>query len=85
MKEELVKTQIALPKKVDKMLKLIKVEFDLENKSEAVEFAVKQTYEKKFKPHIEAKFKKVLTKSHRKLSAKRAKTVKEWESEMEKW
>ena len=85
MKEELVKTQISLPKSVDKLLKLIKVEFDFENKSEAVEFAIKHTYEKEFKPHIEAGFKKILTKSHRKLSTKRAKTIDEWESEMKKW
>lgn len=84
MKKELIKTQITLPKSVDKMLKMIKVEFDFENKSEAVEFVI-ESFKGEFKPEIEAKFARAMTPKHRKLSAKRAKTIKEMDKEMESW
>jgi len=79
-----VKTQITLPKEVDKMLKMIKVEFDLENKSEAVELVV-ESFKGEFKPEIEAKFAEALTQKHRKLSAKRAKSLKELHKAVDDW
>lgn len=81
---EIVKTQINLPKEVDKMLKIIKVEFELENKSEAVELVV-EAFKGEFKPEIEAKFAEAMTPRHRAISAKRAKTVKEMHAEMDSW
>ena len=84
MESKLIKTQIELPKGVDKMLKLIKVEFDLENKSEAVEFVI-EAFKGEFKPKIEAKFARAVTPKHRKISEKRAKTIKEMDREMESW
>lgn len=82
--ENVVKTQIELPKSVDKMLKLIKVEFDLENKSDAVEFVV-EAFKGEFKPEIEATFARAMTQKHAKVSAKRAKPIKELDEEMESW
>jgi len=81
---EIVKTQINLPKEIDKMLKLIKVEFELENKSEAVELVV-EAFKGEFKPAIEAKFAEAMNPRHRVISAKRAKTVKEMHAEMDNW
>lgn len=84
MKNELVKTQIELPKGVDKMLKLIKVEFDLENKSEAVEFVV-EAFGGEFRQDIEAKFAEAMKPEHRRISAKRAKSIREMKTEMDSW
>ena len=82
--EKYVKTQIELPKKVDKLLKLIKVEFDFENKSQAVEFVI-EAFRGEFKPEIEAKFADAMKLKHAKLSKKRAKTIKQMDKEMDNW
>ena len=81
---EVVKTQIELPKAVDKMLKMIKVEFDLENKSEAVEFVI-EAFKGEFTPELEDKFAEAMTPEHAKISAKRAKSIKELNEAMDKW
>ena len=81
---ETVATQIELPKAIDKMLKLVKVEFDLENKSQAVEF-ITGAFMGEFKPEIEAKFAEAMTPEHAKISAKRAKTRREMNKEMAGW
>lgn len=84
MQQQIIKTQIELPKQVDKMLKMIKVEFDLENKSEAVEFVI-ESFKGEFTPDIEQKFAEALAAGHAKVSARRAKTVKDMNKEMERW
>jgi len=38
-----------------------------------------------FKPEVEAKFAKAMTKKHAKISKKRAKTIKELGREIESW
>lgn len=82
--EKIVKTQIELPKKVDKLLKLIKVEFDFENKSQAVEFVI-EAFKGEFKSEIESKFADAMTPKHAKISKKRAKTIKQMDKEMDNW
>lgn len=84
MQQQMVRTQIKLPKQVDKMLKMIKVEFDLRNKSEAVEFIV-ESFKGEFTPDVERKFAEALAPEHAKVSAKRAKSIKEMNKEMEHW
>ena len=84
MSETMVKTQIELPKAVDRMLKLLKVEFDLTNKSKAVEFVV-EAFRGEFKPEIEAELAEAMTPEHAKLSAKRSRSVKELNEEMDRW
>ena len=84
MQETMVKTQITLPKSSDKFLKMIKVEYDLNNKSEAVEFII-ETLTKELRPEIEAKFKAAMKPAHRRSVAKRSKTIEEMNKEMDSW
>ncbi len=84
MSEGMVKTQIELPKNVDRMLKILKVELDLSNKSEAVEFVV-EAFRGEFRPEIEVKFAEAMARGHEKVSARRARSLKKLNEAMDKW
>jgi hypothetical protein len=84
MAEGTVKTLIKLPKRTDKMLKMLELELDLKTKSEAVEFLI-EALMGELRPEIEAKFAKALAPGHAAISKRRSKSVKEMNREMDSW